>query len=154
VTPGQVVSPEAVQALAEMDIDASAAFPKPITDDAVHGADLVILPADLTEPAALTEPADAVPGRGHVVRWQVPDLDDAAYAEMQAGRDALDRRLSGHFRDLWIRIHAIECRPLVQAPKRCAVSINLPGATGARQVRSGRVVRGRRLRQRMRKGNR
>ena len=96
VSPGQVVTPETVQALAEMDIDASAAFPKPITEDAVHGADLVVLLADLAEPAGLTEPADAVPGRGHVVRWETPDLDHAEYAEyaeMQAGRDALDCRV-------------------------------------------------------------
>jgi hypothetical protein len=62
-------------------------------EDAVHGADLVVLLAGLAEPASLTEPADAVPGRGHVVRWETHDLDHAEYAEMQAGRDALDRRV-------------------------------------------------------------
>lgn len=100
IRPGPVVRPETIQALAEMDIDASAAFPKPVTDDATEGADIVILLSDIDEPADLTEPADATPSSAHTVRWQLPDLDDANLTEMQAGRDALDRRVLHLLADL------------------------------------------------------
>jgi protein-tyrosine-phosphatase len=68
--PGDVVNPLVVEAMAELGVDLSEAFPKPLTDEVVRAADVVvtmgcgdacpIYPGKRYEDWELADPAEAV----------------------------------------------------------------------------------------------
>jgi protein-tyrosine-phosphatase len=101
VLPGEAVRPETVRVLDEVDIDARAAFPKPLTGDAVEGADLIVLLGIRAEPAP---GADRISGLEEAVRWSIPDLEDVGYQQLQLGRDELDRRVLRLLADVLSRV--------------------------------------------------
>lgn len=88
-TPHHSVESQAVEVLAHTGIDARDAFPKPITDDAVHVADVVI-----TLGAFLPLPEADSHSTQHHVHWDIPHLHGHESSEVyQAHRDDLDRRV-------------------------------------------------------------
>ena len=84
--PGEAVNPLAVEAMAELGVDLSHAFPKPLTDDVVRAADVVVTMGC----------GDACPiYRGKRYEdWQVEDPAEAtSLEEVRAIRDDIDTRV-------------------------------------------------------------
>jgi arsenate reductase len=84
--PGDAVNPLVVEAMAELGIDLADAFPKPLTDDFVRAADVVIT-------MGCGDACPIFPGK----RYEDWDLDDPAEAEsldgVRAIRDEIDTRV-------------------------------------------------------------
>jgi arsenate reductase (thioredoxin) len=84
--PGETVNPLVVEAMAEMGIDLSSAFPKPLTDEVVRAADAVIT-------MGCGDACPIYPGK----RYEDWALDDPAEAEslgaVRAIRDEIDVRV-------------------------------------------------------------
>lgn len=85
--PGDRVNPLVVQAMAELGIDLADAFPKPLTDEVVRAADVVIT-------MGCGDACPIYPGR----RYEDWQLDDPAEAgsldEVRTIRDAIDSRVT------------------------------------------------------------
>ena len=86
--PGDAVNPLVVEAMAELGIDLAEAFPKPLTDDFVRAADVVIT-------MGCGDACPIFPGK----RYEDWVLDDPAEAEsldtVRAIRDEIDARVQG-----------------------------------------------------------
>jgi len=84
--PGQDVNPFVRQAMAELGVDLSEAFPKPLTDEVVRAADVVIT-------MGCGDACPIYPGK----RYEDWELDDPAEAasleEVRAIRDQVDKRV-------------------------------------------------------------
>jgi len=91
--PGEAVNPLVVEAMAELGINLADAFPKPLTDDFVRAADVVIT-------MGCGDACPIFPGK----RYEDWELDDPAEAEslesVRAIRDEIDRRVQGLVADL------------------------------------------------------
>ncbi len=84
--PADRVNPLVVQAMAELGLDMSTAFPKPLTDDAVRAADVVVT-------MGCGDACPFHPGKRYE-DWALPDPAAAAsIAEVRAIRDAIRRRV-------------------------------------------------------------
>jgi protein-tyrosine-phosphatase len=83
--PGESVNPLVIEAMAELGIDLTDAFPKPLTDEAVRAADVVIT-------MGCGDACPIYPGK----RYEDWELDDPAGATsldaVRAIRDEIDRR--------------------------------------------------------------
>ena len=90
--PGEAVQPEVVRALEEIGIGAHDLFPKPLTDEVVGGADVVIT-------MGCRDICPVVPGRRYL-DWQVPDPADADPATVRAIRDDIASRVRELLREL------------------------------------------------------
>ena len=77
--PGDVVQPEVVEALTELDIGSHGLFPKPLTDEVVGGADVVIT-------MGCGDTCPVLPGRRYL-DWQVADPAGADLDAVRAIRD-------------------------------------------------------------------
>ena len=85
--PGESINPHVVQAMAELGIDLAEAFPKPLTDEVVRAADVVIT-------MGCGDACPIYPGK----RYEDWQLDDPAEAEslesVRAIRDDVDERVT------------------------------------------------------------
>lgn len=84
--PGETINPLVVEAMAELGIDLAEAFPKPLTDEVVRAADVVIT-------MGCGDACPIYPGK----RYEDWQLDDPAVAEsietVRAIRDDVDQRV-------------------------------------------------------------
>ena len=90
--PGEEINPAAIEALAERGLDISKEFPKPMTEEVVHAADVVIT-------MGCGDACPIYPGK----RYEDWDLDDPAGQELEtvrAIRDEIDRRVQALLREL------------------------------------------------------
>ena len=83
--PAEEINPNAVAALEELGVDMGEAFPKPVTDDVVRAADVVIT-------MGCGDACPIYPGK----RYEDWDLDDPSGQDLETVRrirDELDRRV-------------------------------------------------------------
>lgn len=90
--PADELDPAVVLMMGELGVDLSAEFPKPLTDEAVRAADVVVTMG--CGPACALEPGK------HHEDWAVEDPSGKSLAEVRAIRDELDRRVSRLLRTL------------------------------------------------------
>jgi protein-tyrosine-phosphatase len=83
--PGEEINPAAVQVMTEMGIDMSQEFPKPLTDDFVQAADVVIT-------MGCGDACPIYPGRRYE-DWQVEDPAGRSVEEVRRIRDDLAARV-------------------------------------------------------------
>ncbi|MGT2531918.1 arsenate reductase/protein-tyrosine-phosphatase family protein [Streptomyces nojiriensis] len=84
--PTTVVDPHIVQALTEVGADAGAAYPKPLTDEVVQAADIVIT-------MGCGDACPIVPGRRYL-DWPVTDPEGAPIAVVREIRDEIDAHIT------------------------------------------------------------
>nr|WP_024127236.1 arsenate reductase ArsC [Streptomyces sp. F8]AHE39972.1 Putative arsenate reductase (arsC) [Streptomyces sp. F8] len=84
--PGTAVEPHVAQVLTEAGADVTAAFPKPLTDEVVQAADIVIT-------MGCGDACPVVPGRRYL-DWPVPDPDGAPIAVVRTIRDQINTRIT------------------------------------------------------------
>ncbi|GHB79728.1 low molecular weight phosphatase family protein [Streptomyces viridiviolaceus] len=85
--PGPGIQPYIAQVLTEAGADPTGAFPKPLTDEIVRAADIVIT-------MGCGDACPIVPGRRYL-DWPVPDPDGAPIAVVRQIRDDIDTRITG-----------------------------------------------------------
>lgn len=84
-TPADEVNPTVIRAMSEIGIDISKELPKPLTGEAVQGADVVV-----TMGCGDTCPVS--PGKRYL-DWELPDPSGRPLEEVRAIRDEIDRRV-------------------------------------------------------------
>ncbi|WP_030842177.1 low molecular weight phosphatase family protein [Streptomyces sp. NRRL F-4474] len=84
--PSGAVDPHVVQALAEAGTAIDEVYPKPLTDEVVQAADIVIT-------MGCGDACPVLPGHRYL-DWPVPDPDGASIAVVREIRDALDARIT------------------------------------------------------------
>ncbi|MGW3457574.1 arsenate reductase/protein-tyrosine-phosphatase family protein [Streptomyces albidoflavus] len=80
------MEPFIAQVLTEAGVDAAGAFPKPLTDEVVQAADIVIT-------MGCGDACPIVPGRRYL-DWPVADPDGAPLAAVRDIRDVIDARIT------------------------------------------------------------
>ena len=83
--PTDRVNPAVVQAMAEVGLDISKEFPKPLTDVAVREADVVIT-------MGCGDACPFYPGKKYL-DWDLPDPSGRPVEEVRPIRDEIDRRI-------------------------------------------------------------
>ena len=83
--PADQVNPAVVEALAEVGLDISKEFPKPLTDDAVQAADAVIS-------MGCGDACPFYPGKRYL-DWKLDDPAGRPIEEVRPIRDEIDRRV-------------------------------------------------------------
>ena len=91
--PAAVINPIVEQAMTEVGLDLAAEFPKPLTDDVVAAADVVIS-------MGCGDACPVYPGKQYL-DWQVTDPDNHPIETVRLIRDDLDRRV----KDLLAELH-------------------------------------------------
>jgi len=91
-TPAAEINPAVLEAMAEVGIDLSHEFPKPITDDAVRAADVVIT-------MGCGDACPIYPGKRYL-DWDLTDPADKSLEEVRVIRDEIDRRVQGLLAEL------------------------------------------------------
>src|SRR5438128_1533688 len=91
-TPADQISPAALQAMAEVGVDLSKEFPKPLTDEAVREADVVIT-------MGCGDACPIYPGKRYL-DWDLPDPAGKPLEEVRPIRDEIDRRVRGLLAEL------------------------------------------------------
>lgn len=81
-SPTESIHPRAVEAMTEVGIDLSHAFPKPLTDDVVRAADVVVT-------MGCGDACPIYPGKRYE-DWQLADPADASLDEARRIRDEID----------------------------------------------------------------
>ncbi|MFI1335300.1 arsenate reductase ArsC [Streptomyces sp. NPDC020845] len=84
--PGPEIEPYIAQALTEAGADVAAAFPKPLTDELVQAADIVIT-------MGCGDACPVMPGRQYL-DWPVPDPDGAPLEVVRAIRNEINTRIT------------------------------------------------------------
>ncbi len=93
--PGEIVNPLAAEAMAELGVDLEDAFPKPLTDEVVHAADVVIT-------MGCGDACPIYPGKRYE-DWEVGDPAEATSVdEVRSIRDDIDRRIGQLLSELGI----------------------------------------------------
>jgi arsenate reductase (thioredoxin) len=93
--PAEIVNPLVVEVMAELGVDLDDAFPKPLTDEVVRAADVVVT-------MGCGDACPIYPGKRYE-DWEVDDPAEAAsYAEVRAIRDDIDARVQRLLSDLGI----------------------------------------------------
>jgi arsenate reductase (thioredoxin) len=90
--PAEEINPAVVEVMGELGLDLSKAFPKPLTDDAVRGSDVVVT-------MGCGDACPVYPG----TRYEDWELDDPAgrpVEEVRAIRDEIDHRVRALLADL------------------------------------------------------
>ncbi|MFD3682197.1 low molecular weight phosphatase family protein [Streptomyces sp. NPDC058613] len=85
--PTDAVEPHIVQVLTETGVDLADAYPKPLTEEVVQAADIVIT-------MGCGDACPVIPGRRYL-DWPVPDPDGAPIALVRDIRDAIDAHITG-----------------------------------------------------------
>jgi arsenate reductase (thioredoxin) len=83
--PAEEINANVVRAMAELGVDLSMEFPKPLTDEVVRAADAVIT-------MGCGDACPIYPGK-HYEDWEVGDPAEASLEEVRAIRDEIDRRV-------------------------------------------------------------
>ncbi len=83
--PGERVNPAVVDAMAELGLDISKEFPKPLTDDAVRAADAVIT-------MGCGDACPIYPAKRYL-DWQLEDPAGRGLDDVRPIRDEIDRRV-------------------------------------------------------------
>jgi arsenate reductase len=83
--PATEVQPEVLTALAEAGIDAAGAYPKPLTEESVAAADVVVT-------MGCGDSCPVLPGRRYL-DWNLPDPDGAPLEVVRAVRDDITARV-------------------------------------------------------------
>jgi arsenate reductase len=84
-TPAAEINPNAIEALKELGIDMSEAFPKPLTDEVVRAADVVIT-------MGCGDACPIYPGKKYE-DWQIDDPAGQDLETVRRIRDELDERI-------------------------------------------------------------
>jgi arsenate reductase (thioredoxin) len=93
--PGEIVNPLVAEAMAELGVDLSDAFPKPLTDEVVRAADVVVT-------MGCGDACPIYPGKRYE-DWEVADPAEAmSYDEVRAIRDDIDARVQRLLSELGI----------------------------------------------------
>lgn len=92
-TPGDEISPMAVEVLRDRGLDLTGAYPKPLTDDVVRAADYVIT-------MGCGDVCPIYPGK-HYLDWDLADPADQSRERVEAIVDEIDERVKG----LWQTVH-------------------------------------------------
>ena len=90
--PGERVNPAVVEVMAEMGLDLSKEFPKPLTDDAVREADVVIT-------MGCGDACPFYPGKRYL-DWELPDPAGQPVEAVRPIRDDIDRRVQALLAEL------------------------------------------------------
>lgn len=90
--PADQINPVVVQALAEMGLDLAEEFPKPLTDDVIQAADVVIT-------MGCGDACAVYPGKQYL-DWDVPDPEGEPLATVREIRADLDLRVRALLADL------------------------------------------------------
>ena len=91
-TPADQINPAVLQAMAEVGVDLSKEFPKPLTDEAVREADVVIT-------MGCGDACPIYPGKRYL-DWDLPDPAGKPLEEVRPIRDEIDRRVRGLLAEL------------------------------------------------------
>ena len=91
-TPASEVNPAVVEAMTEIGIDLSREFPKPITEDAVRAADVVVT-------MGCGDACPIYPGKRYL-DWELTDPAGKSLEEVRAIREQIDRRVQGLLAEL------------------------------------------------------
>jgi arsenate reductase len=83
--PAGRINPAVVEAMAEVGLDISREFPKPLTDDAVRAADAVVT-------MGCGDACPFYPGKRYL-DWELPDPAGRNLDEVRPIRDEIDRRV-------------------------------------------------------------
>lgn len=83
--PADRLNPAVVEAMAEIGLDVSAEFPKPLTDEVARSADVLIT-------MGCGDACPVYPGKRHL-DWDLTDPAGLALEEVRAIRDDIDRRV-------------------------------------------------------------
>ncbi|HTI26493.1 MAG TPA: arsenate reductase ArsC [Kutzneria sp.] len=92
--PADTVNPAVVAAMAEVGLDLSREFPKPLTDDAVRAADVVIT-------MGCGDACPVYPGKRYL-NWELADPAGQDVAHVRPIRDEIDRRVRGLLAELGV----------------------------------------------------
>jgi arsenate reductase len=84
-TPGEEINPAAIEAMAELGVDMSEEFPKPITDEAVEAADVVIT-------MGCGDACRVFPGKRYE-DWELEDPEGKNLATVRRIREEIDERV-------------------------------------------------------------
>jgi protein-tyrosine-phosphatase len=83
--PADTINPAVVEAMAEIGLDLSGKFPKPLTDDAVRAADVVIT-------MGCGDACPIYPGKRYL-DWELDDPAGKTVEQVRPIRDEIDRRV-------------------------------------------------------------
>ncbi|MHB8631518.1 MAG: arsenate reductase ArsC [Candidatus Limnocylindria bacterium] len=83
--PADQINPAVLEAMRELDIDLSRAFPKPLTDEVVKAADVVIT-------MGCGDACPIYPGKRYL-DWDLPDPEGKDLAAVRRIRDEIDRKV-------------------------------------------------------------
>ncbi|MGH2660657.1 MAG: arsenate reductase ArsC [Actinomycetota bacterium] len=86
-TPADEINPAVVEAMGEVGLDLSKEFPKPLTDEAVQGADVVVT-------MGCGDACSVYPGKRYL-DWDLTDPAGKTVEEVRPIRDEIDRRVRG-----------------------------------------------------------
>jgi len=95
--PGRGLDPMVAQTLADIGIDTGDLFIKPVTSDALQGADVIVLIGVTLPDDELPQPQ---PDRQRRLVWEVADADGEIYDSVVATRNDLDRAVLRLLADL------------------------------------------------------
>jgi arsenate reductase len=84
-TPASEINPAVIAAMEELGIDLSRQFPKPLTTEAVEGADVVVT-------MGCGDACPVFPGKRYL-DWELADPAGKTVEEVRAIRDEIDRRV-------------------------------------------------------------
>ncbi|MCP2323284.1 protein-tyrosine-phosphatase [Hamadaea flava] len=84
-TPAAEISPAVVAALAEVGVDVTKDFPKPLTDEVVRASDVVVL-------MGCGDACPIYPGKRYL-DWDLPDPASLPIGQVRPIRDEIDRRV-------------------------------------------------------------
>jgi len=90
--PAEVVNPLVIEAMAELGVDLADAFPKPLTDEVVRAADVVVT-------MGCGDACPVYPGKRYL-DWELPDPSGKSVEEVRPIRDAIDGRVRALLEDL------------------------------------------------------
>ena len=91
-TPSSALHPRAMEVMREVGIDLASAYPKPLTDDVVRAADVVIT-------MGCGDACPVYPGKRYL-DWDVADPNDQPLDRVRDIRDDLQARVTHLLRDL------------------------------------------------------
>jgi arsenate reductase len=90
--PADSINPAVMEAMAEIGVDLAREFPKPLTDDVIRAADVVVT-------MGCGDACPIYPGRRYV-DWELADPAGKSLHEVRAIRDEIDRRVQALLAEL------------------------------------------------------
>ncbi len=91
-TPAEEINPEVVTAMAEIGVDVSRAFPKPLTDEVTRAADVIVT-------MGCGDACPVYPGKRYA-DWDLDDPAGKTIGDVRPIRDEIDRRVQRLLADL------------------------------------------------------